>query len=116
MLKIHFNPTAKITHHRVVIDPPYEYVARFITDDIQGSVFGATSCARRLREVISGEREPIECETGNVWTMDADREWTPLTNPYAPRPLTVRLPTAWLLDAVERWRQHLIDRGYPLDR
>lgn len=116
MLKVHFNPEAKITHYRVAVDPPYEYVANFITDDVQGSVFVATSYARRLREVISGEREPIECETGNVWTMDANPEWTTLTNTYGTRPLTVRLPTTWLLDAVERWRQHLVDRGYPLDR
>jgi len=116
MLTMHFNPTAKITHHRVSIDPPYEYVGHYLTDDVQHSVFVATAHARRLREVIRGEREPIECETGNVWTMDADPEWTTLTNTYGIKTLTVRLPTPWLLDAVERWRQQLIDLGYPLDR
>jgi hypothetical protein len=116
MLTMRFNPKAEWGFQRLTIDPPYELVGRFITSDVQGSVHVATSYAKRLREVVSCAREPIECETGNVWTMDADPEWTTLTNTYGTAPLTVRLPTSWLLDAVERWRQHLIDLGYPLDQ
>jgi len=116
MLTIRFDPSAKWLDDRIKVDPPYKHVGLFIGSDIQASVQSATHFAKVLRDVLSGARAPIECAQGNAWLIDADREWTTLTNTYTTPPLEVRLHTSWLLDAVERWRQHLIDQGYPLDQ
>ena len=115
MLTLHFNPTADHVEERLKVAPPYELVARFILSEAQCSVHGATEYARLFREVISGARAPIECEEGNSWAIDADPEWTTLSNSYGWSPMRVRVRTAWLVDALERWRQPLIDRGCPLD-
>ena len=116
MLTIRFDPAGKSLDDRIKIDAPYDRVAQFIASDIQASVHGATHYAKLLREVVTGSRAPIEFETGNAWTMDADPQWTTLSNSYGHRPTSVRLPTSWLVDAIERWRQHLIDQGYPLNQ
>jgi|GEM_PF-1206283 len=116
MLTIRFDPHGKSLDDRIKIDPPYEHVAQFIASDIQASVHGATRYATLLRDVVTGSRAPIEDETGNAWTITADPAWTTLTNSYGHRPLSVRLPTTWLIDAIERWCQHLIAQGYPRDQ
>jgi len=116
MLKIRFDPTGRIMDDRVIVEPPYELVANFIVRDIQASPTGARNCVRMLRAVIDGTGPPIEQETGNMWTMDADPTWTTLTNDYGHPTLSVRVPTPWLLDAIERWHAYLIERGVPSDQ
>ena len=116
MLKIRFDPTGRTMDDRVIVEPPYERVGNFIVRDIQASPTVARSYVRRLVAVIDGTAPHIEQETGNMWTMDADPAWTTLTNEYGHPTLSVRVPTPWLVDAIERWHAYLIERGVPRDQ
>lgn len=111
MLKMRFK-TGQVSwpERRMSIDPPYQDVASFIYSE-SGAVAGTTRTIEQLRAVIDGKHPPIECETGNSWTMDVDSEWTTLTNDYGTERRRVRLPTARLLDALELWRAHLLAAG-----
>jgi len=116
MLTIRFDPNGETLDDRVIVEPPYELVANFIVRDIQASPTGARNCVRMLRAVIDGTSPPIEQETGNMWTMDADPAWTILTNSFGHPTLSVRVPTPWLVDALERWHTYLMERGVPSEK
>jgi hypothetical protein len=111
MLPMRFNTGAIRAHEsRVTFDPPYEHVGSFFRSEVQ-SPAGARSYIRLVRDVIGRNRPPVECETGNMWTMDIDPEWTTLTNDYGTERQQVRLPTAWLLDALQRYLAFRVSRG-----
>ena len=45
--------------------------------------------------------------------MDIDAKTARLTCNFATPGLTVEPPTTWLIDAISRWRHHLIARESP---
>ena len=116
MLSIRFDPNGRTLDERVIVSPPYELVGNFIVCDVQASPTAARDYVRMLRGVIDKTTPPIEQETGNMWTIDADPAWTTLTNEYGHPTLTVRVPTPWLVDAIERWHAFLIERGVDRDQ
>lgn len=91
------------------VAPPYERLRDFIVLEV-GLCGGARNHARRLRDVIDGRREPFT-GVGNSWRTAVDPEWTTLRPEWEPDVEPMRMPTAWLLDAIERWRQFLLEDG-----
>lgn len=57
---------------------------------------------------MAGTEAPLADATGNAWTMDIDAKVARLTCYFAMPVATIELPTAWLVDVLERWRDHLI--------
>jgi hypothetical protein len=66
--------------------------------------------AEQFRGIMAGTVAPWVDETGNAWTMDIDAKIARLTCHFATPVATIELPTAWLVDVLERWRDHLIER------
>lgn len=91
------------------VEPPFEKLRDFIVCDV-GLCGGARLYIDLLRAIIEGRHPPID-EVGNSWHTTADAEWTTLRPEWNPDVEPMRLPTTWLLDAIERWRQYLIADG-----
>jgi hypothetical protein len=115
MLPMRMEKLGRSARDCIFIEPPYELVKEFLCTEVQWSVAGATSYLKMLRAVMDGTHRPLELDEGNAWALTGDGEWMTLSNDYG-APVSVRIPTAWLVDAIERWRQFMIDHGAPLDR
>jgi hypothetical protein len=111
MLDIQFCSNCEWTYQAITVAEPYANVGVYIGQDIQHSVSGADHMLKVFREVIDGTRPPLVDDTGNAWTLDVDAKTARLTCYYATPVQIVELPTAWLVDAVERWRDFLRASG-----
>ena len=80
---------------------------RFRDDDIQRSPDAAGRMVETLCGIRDGTHPPMDGE-GNAWHWNVDAKVARLTCYYATPVQEVELPTAWLIDALERWRDHLI--------
>lgn len=115
MVTIAFRSGCTWTRDEIVVEPPYENLGWFIANDVQRSVASSSRLIEMLKRVIAGVEPPLVDETGNAWTMDIDPNVARLTCFFATPVAMVELPTAWLVDALERWRDHLIAQGRPAD-
>lgn len=110
MLQIRFNSNAEHAHEEIVFAAPFERLSRFIADDVQRSSAVASRVIDDLKRVMAGTQPPLVGD-GNAWTMDVDAEVARLTCYFATPVSRLELPTAWLLYALEQWRDHLVKRG-----
>lgn len=116
MLGIQFRSGCEWTDDEVIVEEPYRHVGKFIASDVQRSVWSSRRLAEKLRRIMAGTEPPLVDATGNAWTMDIDAKVARLTCYFATPHQSVELPTEWLADALERWRDHLIAQELPHDR
>src|SRR3954470_4468759 len=109
MLEMTIDPNGASIDEKLTIEPPYEFVATFIGDDIQHMVENARSVVAELRGALAGK--PMRDWSGNAWSVEADAEKATLTVLAAGEPEPkYELPTAKFLEAMERWLQYLESR------
>jgi hypothetical protein len=116
MLNIQFRSDCEFTDDEIIFEEPYTQLSRFIADDVQRSFSSANRLADRLRGIMAGTEPPLVDATGNAWTMDVDANVARLICYHATPHSKVELPTAWLIDALERWRDHLIAKKRARDQ
>jgi hypothetical protein len=111
MLKMTIDPTrGRSVEDQLAIEAPYEFVVGYIGDDIQFSLANARIAVDELRRALAGT--PVRGSTGNAWRVDADASKATLTVIAAGDDEIVHdLPTAVLLDALERWLAYLETRS-----
>jgi hypothetical protein len=108
MLNIEFRRDAELIDDEIIFEEPYTQLSVFFADDVQRSFTSADRLAAELRGIIAGTEPPLVDATGNAWTMDIDANVAHLACYFATPHQFVEVPTAWLVDALERWRDHLI--------
>jgi hypothetical protein len=108
MLNIEFRGDADLINDEILFEEPYTLLSLFFACDVQRSFSEAELLAAQLRGIIAGTEPPLVDATGNGWTMDIDANVAHLACYFATPHQFVEVPTAWLVDALERWRDHLI--------
>ncbi|MCL2777365.1 MAG: hypothetical protein FWD73_05120 [Polyangiaceae bacterium] len=101
MLTLHFHPESKVISLRVTVDPPYDLVATFLTDEMH-TADDAREYAASLR-AFGGDRSKRRGGGGNALSIEANGEVTQLITQWEEPERTCELPTEWLIDALERY-------------
>jgi hypothetical protein len=113
-LEMELDPSGTHVTEELRIAAPYEFLVWFISCEVGHSVDGAHEWLGFLRKALAGQ--PVAGVDGNAWELDADAETATLTEFYLPAPGNAQtLPTAVLLEALERWLMYLEARGYKKD-